>query len=426
MNHTTTAQPGYRTLETGSLANWLATLPTVHERLGGAPQRWTVREVGDGNLNLVFLVDGPEGAVCVKQALPYVRVAGPSWPMTLERAYYEQLYYAAVAPHVGAAIPRIYHYDPALYAIVMESLTPHVILRRGLIAGQRYAQVGRDIGDYVARAGFFTGDLAEPFERKFARIASFAGNTDLVRISVDLIFTDPYLDHPRNRHTRPQLDDDVAALRGDTEAKAAAADLGRRFLGETQALIHGDLHSGSIMVTDADTRVIDPEFAFYGPLGFDLGAFLGNLMLAWCAQPGLARGAGGARDAYRDWILEQAVAFWTAFRDRFLALWRQHGRGDAWPVAMFRGSGDEAALESARRQYLDALFADMLGYAACKMIRRIVGFAHVADLDDIADADLRARCERSALAIATHWLKHRQAYRSIDAALAALPEIAAR
>ena len=425
MNTTPAARAGYRTLDTGSLGSWLAALPAVRERLGGAPERWTVREVGDGNLNLVFLVDGPGGSICVKQALPYLRVAGPSWPMTLERAYYEQSYYAAVAPHVGAAIPRVFHYDPERYAIVMECLTPHVILRRGLIAGHRYANVGRDIGDYVARAGFFTSDLAEPFERKFDRIARFAGNTDLVRISVDLIFTDPYCEHPRNRHTRPHLDCDVATLRGDAAAKAAAAELGRRFLGETQALIHGDLHSGSIMVTDADTRVIDPEFAFYGPLGFDLGAFLGNLVLAWCAQPGLASGAG-ERDAYRDWILEQAKAFWTVFRDRFLALWRNEGHGDAWPAAMFREAGDGAALETVRRQYLEALFADMLGYAACKMIRRVVGFAHVADLDGIADPALRARCERSALGIATHWLKRRQEYRSIEDTLAALPEISAR
>ncbi len=424
MSTTTVVRDGYRAFDAGTLPRWLAELPAVRDRIGGAPERWAVREVGDGNLNLVFLVDGPEGSVCVKQALPYLRVAGPSWPMTLERAYYEQLYYAVVEPHVGAAIPQVFHYDPARYAIVMESLAPHRILRRGLIAGHRYPDVGRAIGDYVARAGFFTSDLAGPFERKFDLIARFAGNTDLVRISVDLIFTDPYLEHPRNRHTRPQLDRDVAALRGDAEAKAAAAELGRRFLGETQALIHGDLHSGSIMVTDADTRVIDPEFAFYGPLGFDLGAFLGNLVLAWCAQPGLARGTG-ERDAYRDWILVQAKAFWTAFHDRFLALWREAGRGDAWPAAMFREPGGGAALEAARRRYLDALFADMLGYAACKMIRRVVGFAHVADLDGIADPALRARCERNALAIATHWLKRRRESRSIDDALAVLAEMSA-
>ena len=42
------------------------------------------------------------------------------------------------------------------------------------------------------------------------------------------------------------------------------------------------------MVTQASTQVIDPEFAFYGPIGFDVGAFLGNLFLALFAQDGHA------------------------------------------------------------------------------------------------------------------------------------------
>lgn len=61
-----------------------------------------------------------------------------------------------------------------------------------------------------------------------------------------------------------------------------------RFCERAQALIHGDLHTGSVMVTHDSTQVIDPEFAFYGPMGFDIGAFLGNLILAFFAQDGHA------------------------------------------------------------------------------------------------------------------------------------------
>ncbi len=43
------------------------------------------------------------------------------------------------------------------------------------------------------------------------------------------------------------------------------------------------------------------------------------------------------------------------------------------------------------------MFRDALGFAGCKMMRRIVGVAHVADFTSIADADLRAKCERRAL-----------------------------
>ena len=47
------------------------------------------QQVGDGNLNLVFIVEGPGETVVVKQALPYVRCVGESWPLTLDRAFYE-------------------------------------------------------------------------------------------------------------------------------------------------------------------------------------------------------------------------------------------------------------------------------------------------------------------------------------------------
>ncbi|HTT04565.1 MAG TPA: S-methyl-5-thioribose kinase [Steroidobacteraceae bacterium] len=403
----------YEPLDVAGVCTLLTRHPGLRERLGGASAGWHVREVGDGNLNLVFIVEGPAGALCVKQALPYVRAAGPSWPMTPQRAFYEHAYYQAVAPHGAGLVPAIYHYDPQRYCIVMEFLSPHIILRRGLIAGHRYPQMASHLGEYVARASFFTSDLAEPFERKMQRMALFAGNEALVRISVDLIFTDPYCDSPRNRHTSPQLDLLATELRADAALKVAAARFGQKFLADAQALLHGDLHSGSVMVTDTDSRVIDPEFAFYGPIGFDLGAFMGNLLLSWYSQPGHATRADD-RSAYRDWILQQARTFWESFHHRFLALWSEHGDGDAFARRMFSGAHDPAALREARERFMSDLFADMLGFAACKMIRRILGFAHVSDFESIVEPALRARCEAAALSMARRLLTQPQRFRSID------------
>jgi 5-methylthioribose kinase len=409
----------YRILDAAGVSALLGGLEDIRRLLGAKPADWRVREVGDGNLNLVFIVEGPRGSVCVKQALPYVRAAGPSWPMSPQRAFYENRYYASVAPHVGARIPRIYHFDPPLHCTVMERLSPHIILRQGLVAGRRYANLARDIGDYVARACFYTSDLAAPFERKMDALALFAGNQPLIRISVDLIFTEPYCSSGRNRHTAPQLDALVADLRGDASLKAAAAHFGQKFLNQPEALLHGDLHSGSVMVTDSDSRVIDPEFAFYGPIGFDLGAFFGNLLLSWYSQPGHAA-ADDDRRAYQSWILEQAENFWLEFRRSFLALWAAHAKGDAYPAAMFSAPGDAAALEAARARYLDALFADMLGFAACKMIRRILGFAHVIDFERIEDQTLRARCEAGALELARALLKRPERFRSMAEVIGAV------
>ena len=182
----------------------------VRARLGGRPDSWQIREVGDGNLNLVFIVEGPDGSVCVKQALPYVRAAGPSWPMSPERAFFENAYYSAVAPYVGTLIPKIYHYDPELYCIghgaALAPYHPEARLdrRTPLPATSRAI-----MGEYVARACFFTSDFAWPFERKMDGIALFAGNKALVRITRRSDFLGSLLVSPRNRHTSPQLDEIV-------------------------------------------------------------------------------------------------------------------------------------------------------------------------------------------------------------------------
>jgi 5-methylthioribose kinase len=394
-----TIPPGYERLDEAGVRRWLAAHSALTARLGGAPEEWRINEVSDGNLNIVFVVRGSAGGVCVKQSLPFVRVAGESWPMPLERAYFEQLYLWATEPHVNGLAPKLLHYDPERFAFAMELLGEHIILRRGLIAGHRYPTAVRRIAEYIARGTFATSALAEPFEQVNDRIAAFSRNQPLTRITVDLIFTHPYVENERNRWTSPQLDDVVASLRSDARLKAAAAQLGYRFLTVHEALLHGDLHTGSVMVNTTDTRVIDAEFAIYGPIGFDLGLFVGNLLMAYFSQPGHDSDARERRE-HGEWILAQIVDFWNEFVTQFSALWSARRTGDGYPSSFFTTPADAESFALQRQQWFERLLADTVGYAGAEIIRRIVGFAHNADFESIQDPDLRGLCERRSLACA--------------------------
>jgi len=402
----------YRALAEDTVAPWLAGLPGMAGRLGGGPADWTVGEVGDGNLNLVFLVDGPAGSVCVKQALPYVRLVGESWPMELKRAFFESECMKEHARHVGRLLPELLHYEPGLYALVMERLTPHVIMRRGMIRAVRYPRFAEDISTYMARALFFTSDLALPAPEKKARQAVFLDNTELCKITEDLIFTDPYRIHERNRWTSPQLDAIAAEVRGDAALKLAVQRLKLKFLNAGEALIHGDLHTGSVMVTEDDTRVIDPEFSFFGPMGFDVGAILGNLLINYFAQDGHATPAD-PREPYQDWVLETTERVWTLFEGKFLDLWRAHPTGDAYPADLFADTPSTRVMEDERRAYMARLFADSIGFGATKMIRRIFGLAHNIDLEWIEDPDRRAVCETRCVRLARRLIVERERFPTI-------------
>lgn len=69
----------------------MAARPHLAARVGPvdtAPS-WAVQEVSDGNINFVFLVQGPVGGVCIKQGLGFVRCVGEAWPLSQVRCVYE-------------------------------------------------------------------------------------------------------------------------------------------------------------------------------------------------------------------------------------------------------------------------------------------------------------------------------------------------
>lgn len=65
------------------------------------------------------------------------------------------------------------------------------------------------------------------------------------------------------------------------------------------------------MVTSTSTQVIDPEFSFYGPMGFDIGAFIGNLILAYFSQNGHADDRND-RKVHLDSSLRKFTRFFVA------------------------------------------------------------------------------------------------------------------
>ena len=309
----------YRPLDLEGVGTYVRAIPEAVAALGGSPADWRAREVGDGNLNLVFVVEGPSGGVVVKQALPYMRLVGESWPLPLERSYFESVALTEQARAAPDRVPRLYATDKVGAAIAMEYLSPHVILRKALIKGRRLPLFADHMADFLARSLFMTSDLFLPAARKKALMREFCANTELCKITEDLVFTDPYRETSSNRWTSPQLDPDAAAIRADVPLKIAVQELKLKFLTAAEALIHGDLHTGSVMVTEQDSRAIDPEFAFFGPMGFDVGALIGNLLIAAIAYPAHATDAAEA-NGYRAWILDPAERIWIGFDFRFRAL----------------------------------------------------------------------------------------------------------
>jgi 5-methylthioribose kinase len=406
----------YSELTTTTVANYLSNQPCAFTHLGPDASEWKVSEIGDGNLNLVFIVEGTQDTVILKQALPYIRARGPTSPLPLSRAFFE---YEATKRHLDRApemTPALHHFDKEQAIIVMEYLSPHIILRKGLVSGTQYPRLAECIGHYLARIHFRGSDLSMDSTSKKMDAALFAGNHALCQISEKRIFTEPYYAADLNQWTSPQLDGIVQSIRSDENLKAAVNELKYEFMCKSQTLLHGDFHSGSVMVTEKDVKVIDPEFAFYGPMGFDVGAIIGNLFIAYCAQPGHADTIDD-RSEYSRWILTVIDDLWTAYETEFRKLWLNERTGELYPKTAFPKSTSEEA-QNALSRYLKSILADSFGFSGAKMIRRIIGVSHVEDTTTIEDPDLRAACESRVLSIARTLILKRHSLSNVQEAIA--------
>ncbi|TPN40849.1 S-methyl-5-thioribose kinase [Mesorhizobium sp. B2-3-3] len=402
----------FEALSVEALATRLGTNEALRAKIGKDATQWKVREVGDGNLNLVFIVEGASGTAVVKQALPYVRLVGDRWPLPLKRSFFE--YHALTRQEARApgSVPAIHHFDEAQALIIMEYLSPHIILRRALIEGRQLPNIARDIGLFMARTLFRGSDLSMTARDRKADLALFADNVELCDITENLVFSDPYFDAKMNRHTSPQLDSLVAELRADRDLKVEAQRLKHIFAANAETLLHGDLHSGSIMVTDTETRMIDPEFAFYGPMAFDVGMLLANFWMSFFSQRGHEQ--QGKRDAMRAYLLDVIVETWAVFRAEFSHLWHTERTGMLYQKSLFEDQGDRLGAEQALDHVLHQIWTDLLGFAGIEVHRRILGLAHNADFETIADEDLRASCEAKALKFGRHIAVNRRQIHSID------------
>lgn len=160
-----------------------------------------------------------------------------------------------------------------------------------------------------------------------------------------------------------------------------------------QALLHGDLHSGSIFANEMGIKVIDPEFAFYGPMGYDIGNVIGNLFFAWARKAFTAPEETETIAAVRRVIQETTDKTWAKLEDQYDAL---------VTFPLYRAP-------AFRRRWLEDVRADAFGYAGTEILRRTVGGSKVPELSEVTDASLRAPMERALVRMGIWLMKERRA-----------------
>ncbi len=226
-------------------------------------EHYDVCEIGGGNLNFIFRVKSTSGhSLIIKHAPPYLRMLGEAFALPQERICAEMRtmrYFERIAP---SYVPRIYLCDEERFCFAMEDLRDFRLMQN---RHDVPLHIYEKLGDFLAL--LFLNTPPHPFE-------GYYENAALKRISEEYIFRFPHIpDHPALVSV-PYFTPSPKSKRFD----ATIAWLSTRFLDAKEHLLHGDLHTGSVMTNGDDLKIIDAEFAFFGPLGFDAGVLIAHIL----------------------------------------------------------------------------------------------------------------------------------------------------
>lgn len=340
------------------------------------------KEIGDGNLNYVFRVkDDVDGkTVIVKQALPYLRVAGDGWKLTLDRNRIEAEAMKCQNQVHPNSVPKVYHHDDVFALTVMEDLGDMSVLRKGLMEMKKYPNFPKQIGRFMARNLFLTSDFGMgPMEKK-SNASKFI-SPELCDITERLVLTNPYMDaedNDINEYIKEFVEKEIWA---SNDIKLETAKLKTIFMTKGESLLHGDLHTGSIFIDDTKSIVFDTEFAFYGPYGYDIGLLFANIVLNYISWEGRKDKTEDEIREYRKYLLELCEEIWDEFYKDLDYLWNNESKDVITKAEGYEG------------YYMKELLHETVGFCCCEVMRRIIGMAHVPDLDAIEDLKDRAKAQ---------------------------------
>lgn len=236
-----------------------------------------MRPLGGGVASDIAVVTLPDRAICVKFALPRLKVA-EDWraPVHRNRAEYAWLSFAGTV--TPGNVPRLLGISPDLHGFAMEFVAgADTYLWKTALLNEMpdRGEAGR-VGNVLGRVH------AASTRPKFDR-APFCNRDDFRALRLE-----PYLNFTATRH--PDLARKLTAL-ADGLYRAEIV------------LVHGDISPKNILLRGAEPILLDAECATMGDPCFDVAFCLNHLILKAVHLPGS-----------RDRLLASAARFWTAYR----------------------------------------------------------------------------------------------------------------
>jgi len=355
-----------------------------------------------GNLNHVCRVYDAKGhSIYIKQAGLETRIS-KDMTASLDRNRQESEILELEEKMAPGMVPHIYFFDTVMCASGMEDCSDFEVMRDAMLEHKTFPRFADDISTFMARTLLLSSDVVMDHKEKKELTRRFI-TPDLCDITEKLVLMEPYLGSSRNNVFPPNREFVEKELYSDDALHLEVSKLKFNFMTNAQALLHGDLHTGSVFIKPDATKIFDCEFGTFAPMGYDIGNVVANMIFAY------DNGLSTDDEAFCSWCLDTIEKTIDLFISKFSTLYDE---AVTEPMAKVPGF---------KEYYIDSILRDTAGYAGTELHRRTVGMANVVDVTSIKDERKRLLAERINILAGKDYILHQERFKTgkdfVDAVL---------
>lgn len=349
-------------------------------------------EIGDGSVNYIYRIEDIQGnSVIVKHADKAAKSDGELLLSThrLEIEYQQLSTLGQILPNF---VPEVYHYDSENHMLIMEDLKDYEILKVALNDYKKFPHFAAQISRYLFSTLVCSTDLVAPSRQKKMALHSLL-NPEMAEMTENRIFGDPYNHEKAKNYYLPENDAFFKDLIFENKQLLVNVGLLKyRFKNLSQSILHGELHTGNIFINQENIKVFDPEFAMYGPMGYDIGTLLGSMIVPWI-HAYLAEREG--KEDFTFWIEETIERIFSRFYIEYDA---QFDTIVTDPMAKVEGF-KEAFWEKVR--------TEILGFTGIELIQETMLSKKIQEATR-QDPEQRQLLERLTALVGVHLIENRE------------------
>ena len=363
----------------------------------------SLEDDGDGYINFVYRVSDGKWKLILKQARKDGRVAQLK-DMSLDRAALEYDYMKLGHVIVPEYFPDLYFYDSENLVFAVEDVSHLKIARFQMNKSLMFPKMAGQIAEYLAKMHFYTSDYyldTDTFRKLQVRFM----NSRMREVFDNMAFMNRDIGTPEGPgfELDPEYADYIRDLVFDPGVVLERYKLRDQFMRKAEVLLHGDFHTSNVFVDQEDLKVIDMEYAFFGPAAYDLGYQESHLLSQFVCGAFRPFDSEKERLTFISYAAATMQHLFEEYCNVFFACWDE----DAKPIYQ----GIPGMQEHVKKQ----LLKDVIGFCSSSNIFRCAGgHGNYPEYDDLTDPVAKRNATILSILMDHRMILHREKYADVQ------------